>query len=221
MSTEDDQGQGVMNYQCFNTIMHELGHCVEMTISSLQMEYPDLAGVPNIAFSEAFAFAFQDRDLEILGVQTDDNARHWQALDTFWTAREIAGVSLVDMAIWRWMTSKSSLTPTGIRQRVIDFAQKIWNRYFVDLFGDPDCTLLGVYSHMIDCALYLPDYPLGHIIASQIRRHLASRSFATEMKRICQIGNVTPSVWMHQAVGQDVSPDAMIEGATEAVKMLR
>ena len=33
-------------------------------------------------------------------------------------------------------------------------------------------TLLAIYSHMIDSFLYLPDYPLGHMIAFQIERQM-------------------------------------------------
>jgi len=31
-----------------------------------------------------------------------------------------------------------------------------------------DVILLGVYSHMINYFLYLPDYPIGHLIAHQV-----------------------------------------------------
>ena len=33
-------------------------------------------------------------------------------------------------------------------------------------------VLLGVYSHMIDAFLYLPDYPIGHLIAFQIEEQM-------------------------------------------------
>ena len=44
----------------------------------------------------------------------------------------------------------------------------MWNRYFAPVFKKKDVILLGIYSHMIDSSLYLPDYPIGHLIANQI-----------------------------------------------------
>ena len=39
-----------------------------------------------------------------------------------------------------------------------------------------DCEILAIYSHMISNALYLPDYPLGHIIAFQVARSCRARA---------------------------------------------
>ena len=36
--------------------------------------------------------------------------------------------------------------------------------------------LLGVYAHMIDSFLYLPDYPVGHMIAYQIEERMYGRA---------------------------------------------
>ena len=58
--------KGGMNYKGFNIAMHELGHCVEQTLSLQYIDYWMLKGVPNTAFTEAFAFVFQGKDLEIL-----------------------------------------------------------------------------------------------------------------------------------------------------------
>ncbi|MDZ7318761.1 MAG: hypothetical protein ONB11_06380, partial [candidate division KSB1 bacterium] len=93
-----------MNYKGFNIAIHELGHNVEQVFSLNQIDHTLLQGVPNTAFTEAFAFVFQSRDLSLLGLKKDDPmAEHWRALDTFWSTFEIAGVGLVDMYIWHWM----------------------------------------------------------------------------------------------------------------------
>ena len=34
--------------------------------------------------------------------------------------------------------------------------------------GETDQEILAIYSHMIAYGLYLPDYPIGHIIAFQV-----------------------------------------------------
>ncbi|MDP2866406.1 MAG: hypothetical protein Q8O90_09200, partial [Elusimicrobiota bacterium] len=60
--------KGGMDYQGFNIAMHELGHCAEQVFSLYKVDHTLLAGVPNTAFTEGFAFVFQDRDMDILGL---------------------------------------------------------------------------------------------------------------------------------------------------------
>ena len=38
------------------------------------------------------------------------------------------------------------------------------------VIGKKDVVLLGIYSHMIHSFLYLPDYPIGHLIAHHDER---------------------------------------------------
>jgi hypothetical protein len=38
-----------------------------------------------------------------------------------------------------------------------------------------DVVLLSVYAHMIDSTLYLPDYPIGHLIAFPIEQQMKRR----------------------------------------------
>ena len=54
----------------------------------------------------------------------------------------------------------------------MQIAKDIWNRYYAPVFHKKDVVLLGVYSHMIDSFLYLPDYPIGHLIAFQIEEQM-------------------------------------------------
>ncbi|MBW2278732.1 MAG: hypothetical protein JRF63_14670, partial [Deltaproteobacteria bacterium] len=89
---------GGMNYKGFNIAVHELGHNVEQVFSLNRIDYYMLEGVPNTAFTEGFAFAFQARDIELLGLSQDDpNKRHLEVLDTLWTTFEIGGVAIVDI----------------------------------------------------------------------------------------------------------------------------
>lgn len=68
-----------MNYKGYNIAIHEFGHNVEQTLSLYDVDYYMLSGVPNTAFTEALAFVFQKRDLEILDI-TDPNPenRRWK-----------------------------------------------------------------------------------------------------------------------------------------------
>jgi hypothetical protein len=65
-------GKGGMDYKGYNIAVHEFGHNVEQTITLQDVDYYMLNGVPNTAFTEAWAFIFQSRDLELLGIK-DDN----------------------------------------------------------------------------------------------------------------------------------------------------
>ncbi|HEY0713953.1 MAG TPA: hypothetical protein VGF45_14830, partial [Polyangia bacterium] len=56
-----------MNYKGYNIAVHELGHNVEQVFSLYDVDHTLLAGVPNTAFTEALAFVFQAKDLELLG----------------------------------------------------------------------------------------------------------------------------------------------------------
>ena len=214
--------KGGMDYQGFNIAMHELGHCVEQVFSLYKVDHTLLAGVPNTAFTEGFAFVFQDRDMEILGLSApDEAAAHAKSLDTFWATREIAGVALVDMNVWRWLYKNKDAEPADLRQAVIEISKSVWDRYYAPLFGAKGSTLLGVYSHMINYALYLPDYPLGHIIAFQIEEYFKDHSLAAEMERMCVQGSITPKEWMQRAVGADISPEPMLRAAAKALAAFR
>ena len=68
-------GADGMDYKGFNIAVHEMGHNVEQTISLNDIDHSLLQGVPNTAFTEALAFVFQARDLELLGLASPDARR--------------------------------------------------------------------------------------------------------------------------------------------------
>ena len=214
--------RGGMDYQGFNVAMHELGHCVEQTLSLHKVDSYLLAGVPNTAVSEAFAFLFQNRDMEILGLKEEARqARHLKALDTLWMTFEIAGVALVDMKVWDWLYKNPRANPEALRKAVMNCAREVWNKYYAKIFGCRDQIILAAYSHLIDAALYLPDYPLGHLIAFQLESYLDGRNLGTEMERMCQAGRIIPQLWMKNAVGEEISAAPLLEAAVEALKVIK
>ena len=147
-----------MNYKGFNIAVHEMGHNVEQTFSLNNIDYYTLSGVPNTAFTEALAFVFQAHDLELLGLKSaEERAEALKALNDFWATYEIAGVSLVDMRVWHWMYEHPDSTPVQLRDATIQISRDIWNRFYAPVFHTKDVVLLGIYSHMIDSFLYLPD----------------------------------------------------------------
>ena len=210
--------RGGMDYKGYNVAMHELGHNVEQVFSLDGVDHWSLAGVPNNACTEAFAFVFQHRDLEMLGLQTvGEELRHTEALAILWNTYEIAGVSLVDMAVWRWMYEHPDATPAELRDAVLAIAREVWNRSFAPVFGVRDSEILAIYSHMIVYGLYLPDYAIGHVIAFQIAERLQQGNFGAEAERIARQGRLTPDAWMRGAVGEPISAEALLAAAREAL----
>ena len=215
-------GPGGMAYKGFNIAVHELGHNVEQTFTLQRVDSTLMKGVPNTAFTEAFAFLFQKRDLQLLGHPAPDAAqRALDILDTFWNTFEIAGVGLMDMRVWRWMYAHPEASPAELREAVVAIATTIWNDYYAPVLGLRDTPLLAIYSHMIDAGLYLPDYSIGYLIQFQIERYIEGKNLAREMERMCSQGRLTPDAWMQGAVGAPLSAKPLIEATSQAVKAVR
>lgn len=207
------------NYKGYNIACHEFGHNVEQTLSMYDVDYYSLAGVPNTGFTEALAFVFQKRDLELLGIKNNDpNKEYFQTLDDFWSCYEIMGVSLVDMKTWKWLYEHPKATKKELKEAVIANAKEVWNKYYADVFGIKDCPILGIYSHMIDNPLYLSNYPIGHLIQFQIEEHMKGKNFADEVIRMFTYGRTIPEVWMKHAVGAPISIQPMVNATKEALK---
>jgi hypothetical protein len=208
-----------MNYKGFNIAVHEMGHNVEQVFSLYEVDHTLLQGIPNTAFTEALAFVFQARDLELLGLGRPDPAsRQAKALNDLWATYEIAGVALVDMAVWHWMYEHPRATPAELREATVGIARDVWNRHFAPVLGARDVVLLGIYSHMISSTLYLPDYPLGHLIEAQIEQHLEKKGpLGAEFERMSRFGSVTPDLWMKNATGQPVSSAPLLRAAEAAL----
>jgi hypothetical protein len=212
-----------MNFKGYNIAVHEMGHNVEQTFSLYDIDHYLLSGVPNTAFTEALAFVFQGHDLELLGlVQPDAKSRSLDVLNDFWGTYEIAGVSLVDMAVWHWMYDHPEATAAQLKEATLGICKDVWNRYYAPVFGKRDVVLLGIYSHMIDSFLYLPDYPIGHLIAFQIERQMEKAgALGPEFERMAKIGNVAPDIWMKQATGAPVGPEALLQATEKALAQVR
>ena len=214
-------GEGGMDYKGYNIAVHELGHNVEQVFSLNGIDYWSLSGVPNTSFTEALAFVFQNRDLELLGLESPgEEARAMEALSTLWGTYEIGSVALVDMKVWNWMYEHPDATPAELREATLAAARDVWNRYLAPVFGVKDQEILAIYSHMIAYGLYLPDYPMGHIIAFQIADKMRSGDFGDEFERVSRQGLLTPDSWMRGAVGGPISAQALLSEAAEAMKTL-
>ncbi len=211
-----------MNYKGYNIAIHELGHNVEQVFSLNEIDHWFLNGVPNNAFTEAFAFTFQNRDLELLGLaQPGADDRHREALATLWATYEIGAVGLVDMRVWRFLYEHPDATPAQLREAALRIAREVWNRYFAPVFGVKDQEILAIYSHMIVYGLYLPDYSLGHIIAFQVASKLRSGDFGAEFERMARLGRLTPDAWMRGALGKPLSTEALLSESRAALAAVK
>jgi hypothetical protein len=208
-----------MNYKGFNIAVHEMGHNVEQVFSLYNVDYTLLAGVPNNAFTEALAMVFQNHDLELLSLtKPDAESERLRVLNDFWATYEIAGPALVDMTVWRWMYDHPDATSAALRDATIKISQDIWNQYYAPVFGTKDVVLLGIYSHMVNLMMYLPDYVLGHMIAFQVEEQIQKgKSLGEEFERMATYGSVTPDLWMIHATGQPLSAEPLLRAAERAL----
>lgn len=212
-----------MDYKGYNIAVHEMGHNVEQTLSLNEIDYYMLQGVPNTAFTEALAFVFQARDMELLGLSKPDASSHaYRILDDFWGAAEISAVGLVDMRVWHWMYDNPKATPAELKAATLQLSKDVWNEYFAEIFNHRDVVLLGIYSHMIHSFLYLPDYPIGHMIAMQIEQQMEKAGdLGGEFERMAKMGNVTPDLWMENATGAPVGPEALLQATAHALEQVQ
>jgi hypothetical protein len=211
-----------MDYKGYNIAVHEFGHNVEEVISLYDIDFYTLAGIPNTGFTEASAFLFQQRDLQLLVNSTQPQNNSEQVLDIFWGMYEIMGVSLVDMRMWQWLYAHPTATAAELREAVVSIAADVWNEYYAPVLGEQDSPLLAIYSHMVGYALYLPAYPIGNLVQFQLEEHLAqcttSEEWAKEYTRIYQQGRLTPDAWMRGAVGKAMSVEPILNAVQEVLK---
>lgn len=207
-----------MDYKGYNIAVHEMGHNVEQVFSLYSVDSTLLQGVPGNAFTEALAFTFQNRDLELLGLGTPDaHATRLRVLNDFWATWEISGAALVDLSVWRWLYAHPDATAAQLREATLHIARDIWNRYYAPVLGGKDSSLLAIYSHMVNAFLYLPYYPLGHLIAFQLEEKLKGPHSGAEFERMASFGRETPDLWMEHATGAPVSAEPLLRATAQAL----
>lgn len=214
--------QDGMDYKGYNIAIHEFGHNVEQTLSLYDIDYYMLNGVPNTAFTEALAFVFQMRDLELLGIDSKDPNKHnLYVLDNFWSTYEIMGASLVDQRTWKWLYENPNATKAELNEAVNDISKEVWNEFYSPVFGVKNSNILGVYSHMISYPLYLSAYPIGHLIEFQIEQYIKGKNLGTEFERMAKIGKLTPNKWMREATGNNISTEPLINETEKALTNIK
>ncbi|HUP61091.1 MAG TPA: hypothetical protein VNA69_11790 [Thermoanaerobaculia bacterium] len=216
-------GKEGMDYKGFNIAVHEMGHNVEQVFSLKNIDYYTLSGVPNTAFTEALAFVFQAKDLELLGLSSPTaESRALQTLNDFWGTYEISGVALVEMAVWHWMYDHPNATPEELKTATVQIAKDVWNKYFAPVFRKRDVVLLGVYAHMVNNFLYLPNYPIGHLIAHQIEEQIEKTgNLGAEFERMSRYGSLPPDMWMKHATGAPVGAGALLHATEKALDVVK
>src|SRR6201981_2047180 len=112
--------------------------------------------------------------------------------------------------------------PSQLNAATLQIAKDVWNRYYAPVFNQKDVVLLGVYSHMIDSFLYLPDYPIGHMIALQIEEQMKKAgSIGPEFARMARMGRIPPDLWMEPATARPVGPEALLGATQQALAATR
>jgi hypothetical protein len=125
---------------------------------------------------------------------------------------------MVDMKVWKWLYANPNATPVQLKERTIEIAIEVWNKYFAPVLGVKDSPILAIYSHMIDSPLYLAYYSYGHVIQFQIEEFLKGKKFSDEIDRIYSQGRLTPQQWMIGAVGSKISTQPILNALDRALK---
>jgi hypothetical protein len=177
--------------------------------------------VPITAITEALAFVFQARDLELLGkARPSAAAERESTLNHFWGTWEIAGVALVEIRAWHWMYQHPNATAKELREAVNGIAREVWNKWYAPVLGARDSVLLGIYSHMLSTPIYLYNYPIGHLVAVQLEEHFAKvgrAKLGVEFARMTRHGRVSPDLWMEHATGAPVGTAALFRMTERAL----
>ncbi len=211
-------GENGMDYKGYNIGIHEFGHNVEQTISLYEVDNYFMRGVPNTGFTEALAFTFQNRDLELLGLADNDTINEdLNTLDIFWNCYEIMGVSLVDIKTWQWMYAHPKANAEQLRSAVLSIAKDVWNQYYAPIFKENNQVILACYSHIIVDPLYVSAYPIGHLVDFQLEQYLKGKKVGPEVERIFAMGHLTPDLWLQRAVGQKLSTEPLLRATSQAV----
>jgi hypothetical protein len=207
-----------MDYKGYNIAVHEFGHNVEQTISLYDVDNYMMSGVPNTAITEALAFVFQKRDLQLLGISNSNpEQERLETLNSAWSLMEIMGVGMVDMKTWKWMYANPNATPAQLKEAIIAIAKETWNTYFAPVFGVKDSPVLAIYSHMISNPLYLPNYSYGQIVQFQIEEYLKDKELPAEIDRMYSQGRLTPQQWMMGATGSKISTKPLLDALEKAL----
>ncbi|MCH2136540.1 MAG: hypothetical protein MK101_08155 [Phycisphaerales bacterium] len=211
-----------LGWDGFDTAMHELGHNLEQLCSTHFVPRPALRGVPNTACTEAFAFLYQGLAGTVLQLPEGDEevAADMACCERLLEAAQIAGPALLEIHVWRWIYDNPDADADAIRDTVLRVADELWTRYYAEHFGPDPYAILGAYQHMVGYPLYLADYALGHIISHQIIQHMVGKDLASETRRICSIGSLTPDAWMRIAVGRGIDAGVLASDAAAAVDRL-
>jgi len=125
------------------------------------------------------------------------------------------------MKVWEWLYAHPYATAAQLKEAVVTIAREVWNSYYAGVLGGENETLLGIYSHMIDYPLYLPNYPMGHLINFQIEQQVRGKNLAEEIDRMYLQGSIIPQLWMRKAVGSPISIDPLLTATNEAQEALQ
>ena len=127
------------------------------------------------------------------------------------------GKKIADSGLMRGGDTPKHLS-AELKGATLRISREVWNKSYAPILGARDVVLLGIYSHMIDSYLYLPDYPIGHLIAFQIKEQMKKAgSIGPEFERMVKMGRVAPDLWMKNATGKPVGPEALLAATEKAL----
>ena len=146
-----------------------------------------------------------------------------ETLNDFWGTYEIAGVALVDMAMWHWMYDHPDATPGELRDAVVADRQGRLEpllRAGLRRARRRAARRLLAHGRQLPLPARLPDRPPDRLPdRGADRRRAATSAPSSSGWRRC--GSVTPDLWMKHATGAPVGAEALLEATAAALAGLR
>ncbi|MEG1290377.1 MAG: hypothetical protein RR313_01110 [Anaerovoracaceae bacterium] len=207
-----------LDFGGYQTAMHELGHSVQQTIATYNINIDSQRLLPNSGIVESAAVLFEFRTWKSLLKSSDCNVDNMLVLDNFWATYEIVGPALWELKMWQWMYHIKEFTVEELKDKSIAIAKDIWNEYYAPIIGTKNHIMQAVYNHTLNASLYLSSYALAHMIHIQIEDYIVDKDFCTEVERIFGQGNMAPNVWMKRAVGTNLSAEPILNYTDKALK---
>ena len=180
-----------------------------------------VAGHPGPGFGEALACVFQARELELLGLPRPARgprpSRCWTPSGAPGNLRRgPGGAGRLALAV-----PSTRRRPRRPRTAVLASRGPVGTTGSRRSSGHRDSVLLACSSHLIDCRLGLPDYPVGRLVAFQLqRRSEPPGSLGGGFQRMATLGRLTPDLWLERAAGGPLGAEPLLEAAEEALRDL-
>ena len=216
-----------MDYKGYNIAVHELGHNVEQMFSLYDIDSHAAAGRAEHRLHRGARVRVpgaRPRAARPAPSPTRESRARCETLNDFWGTYEIAGVALVDIAVWHWMYDHPERhARASCASATVQIAKDVWNQYYAPVFGKQDVVAprhLLAHDRLLPLPARLPARPPDRVPdrGADARR---PATLGAEFERMAKAGSVAPDLWMKHATGAPVGAQALLAATEKALTVVR